>query len=238
MNIVTQFTLRTSLLISTVLFFNYMYRLIDASSQVGQQYHDALQPRQNSHLDTPQKDNVSTQPLQGKEHFHTWLMIAYLAFVMFKYKTLNEQVGIYLVFFVILNLAYYPFNCACRDPEGWVCKANTAPNDKRCKALIQEIEQIDAIVNQDLKNIQLSKKKLVHTLINNQFPVFPVPSMPVIPENAFNLPTLPPLKRVMPRIKFSCDMSADAIWNFLKKRVFNKIGKPFRKKKWGKRFRR
>lgn len=238
MNIVTQITLRISLLISSILFFNYMYRLIDASTHVNQQYYDALQPRQNSQSDTPQKDNLSQQPLQGKEYFHTWLMIAYLAFVMFKYKTFNEQVGIYLVFFVILNLAYYPFNCACRDPEGWVCKVNTAPNDKKCKELIQEIEQIDVVVNQDLKNIRQSKKKLVDTLINNQFPVYPVPSMPVIPENAFKLPTLPPLKRVMPRIKFSCEISTKVIWNALKKRVFNKIGKPFRKKKWNKRFRR
>lgn len=240
MKIVTQTTLRISLLISAILFFNYMYRLLDTSTHVNNVYHDGHKniPMSNKFSSTPKKESLKIQPLKGKEHFHTWLMIVYVIFVMFKYKTFNEQMGLYVAFFIIINLSYYPFNCACKEPVGWTCKVNTAPEDERCQQLLKEIQGIDDIVYADLEAIRVSKARVVDTLIKKNFPVFPVPEMPIIPETAFNLPHLPPIGRVMPRIRFSCPMSAKAIWNALKKRVFNKIGKPFRKKKWGKRFRR
>lgn len=221
MKIVSPRILRMSLLISSILFFNYMYRLISTSSK-----------NDNKPI-TQQSPN-----LKGKEHFHKWVSLVYIVVMFFKYKTINEQFGLYVGFFILINVAYYPFNCICKDPAGWVCKPNTAPTDPRCQKIIAEIDEMNEIIDRDMAAIKASKTRVFEALVNNLFPVFPVPTIPKLPRKAFNLPHLQSISRVVPRISISCEVSVKAILKALKKRVLNKIGEPIRKKRWGKRFRR
>lgn len=225
MKIVSQRILRMSLLISSIIFFNYMVRLISSSSKLDTSTNVSLP------ITTPEQ-------LKGSEHFHKWLSLVYIVIVMFKYKTFNEQLGLYIAFFVIMNIVYYPFNCVCKDPTGWVCQKDTAPSDPRCQRIINEVKEVNIELDKQMVEVKASKTKVIEALKNNLFPTFPVPYIKKMKDDLFNIPHLQNMNRVVPRVSISCEINIGAILKALKKRVLNKIGKPFRKKRWGKRFRR
>lgn len=201
MQVVSQRILRISLLISSILFFNYMFRLISSTSKVDM---SSIFNVANTSVTSIPIPITTQEQLQGKEHFHKWLSLVYIAVLVFKYKTFNEQLGLYIVFFIIMNVAYYPFNCVCKDPAGWVCKTDTAPSDPRCQKIINEIKEVDDRLNVDIAEIKASKTRVFDAMTNNMFPTFEVPYIEKLNDDAFNIPQLQSMRRLVPHVKFSC----------------------------------
>jgi hypothetical protein len=225
MNIVSHNILKLSIFVSILFFSNYMYELLNntnkistlssvgkATSTIGS--HGFVK---NEIPGVEESERIFSSSV-GNGRVHLWLSLIYCLFIFFKYKTINEKLGIYILFFIIMNVVYYPVNCNCKKTRGWMCMNNTHPEDKECGKIINDIKETDTVIKNDMEAIEKSKSLVVDALITSLFPIFPVPQIQKINSDAFNLPHLQTINRLIPPVKISCKISGKTFLNLFKKR--------------------
>lgn len=181
MKIINKSTVRITIIITSLLFFNLMYRFI-------QQYDYTLRPSSGMNVSL---DDFERNPsyLKGKENTFRYLSYVYLVIFLTAYKTVREQIILFVLFYFIMYLTYLPFNCFCRDSKFWICNKGTKPTDKECQEVYKSVKEVDDIIDRDMVKIREYKTKTYESMLL-MFPILPTYRIKAIPTNIVKIPLL------------------------------------------------
>lgn len=178
----TSTTIKISLAIASVLFFNVLYNFII-------NHEHSLHPDSAVELSLDEFENNTTD-LKGREDTFKHLSYMYALFFLFAYKSIREQIILFILFYLVLYLTYLPFNCFCKDAKFWTCKAGTSPDDEECRKVYESVKKVDDIIERDMKNIREIKTQTYESFLKLFIVMENKYSIPNIPDNLLEIPKI------------------------------------------------
>ena len=162
-------TIKIALVLASILFFNVLYSFII-------KHQHSLDSKSALNISLDEFENNPTD-LKGKENTFMYLSYFYILFFIFSYKTLREQIIIFILFYFILYMTYKPFNCFCKDAKFWTCTKGTSPSDPECKEVYKLVKEVDDIITRDMIPIRRHKSLLYKSMLELfiQVPTFEIP---------------------------------------------------------------